>query len=451
MHERILVVEDDPAMRTMASMALRKEGYHVTEAASTTAARRHLDTDLFDLILTDIYLGDGTALELVAEVQGTSPDARVILMTGHGTVETAAAAHEAGVFDYLAKPVSLDVLLERVRSALAPSRTAVAEPPFGPATMIIGTDPAIVEVYKAVARVAALPLPVLVQGETGTGKELVARALHRFGRPPEAPFVAVNCGAIPEGLLESELFGHVRGAFTGALRDRRGAAETASGGTLFLDEVGELTPPLQVKLLRFLQDGEVRRLGSETAIHVTARVVAATHRDLRGLAATGGFREDLFFRLAGYEITLPPLRQRPNDLPLLVDHFRRGAADRLGTALAPGPDEAALDVLRRYPWPGNVRELENLVQRACVDLGTLADAQGLRRLLDGPATAAAPAAVGGDLTLQELERLHIVAVLERCGGNRTHAARILGIERKSLYRKAKRLAIPLTPEPEEEP
>ncbi len=459
MNAHILVVEDDPAMRTMSAMALRKEGYEVTEAGSAAEARRRLGTGPFDLLLSDIYLGDSTALDLVNEVREQCPAARVILMTGYGTVETAAAAHEAGVFDYLAKPVPLDHLLDRVRSALARRAPVSDLPESGPQTMIIGVDPAIVEVYKAVARVAALPLPVLVRGETGTGKELVAQALHRFGLPPEAPFVPVNCGAIPEGLLESELFGHCRGSFTGAVRDKRGAVEAATGGTLFLDEVGELTPALQVKILRFLQDGEIRRVGSETPVHVSVRVVAATHQDLRRGTADGSFREDLFYRLAGYEIVLPPLRERPNDLPLLVDHFRRRTAERLGIPPAPGPDEAALGVLRRHSWPGNVRELENLVQRASVDLGTLADAAGLRRLIHGGRSedetdaraAAQQPSIGADLSLEELERMHIAAVLTRCGGNRTHAAAILGIERKSLYRKVKRLGIPLDAEPREVP
>jgi two-component system response regulator AtoC len=304
-------------------------------------------------------------------------------------------------------------------------------------------------VYKAVARAAPLPVPVLVQGETGTGKELVARALHSFGANPEGPFVALNCGAIPDTLLESELFGHRRGAFTGADRDHRGAIEQASKGTVFLDEVGELPPLLQVKLLRFLQEGEIRPLGSESAIQVSGRVVAATNRDLRRAVDEGRLREDFYYRLGAYEIVLPPLRDRRSDIPLLVEHFRNRTQRRLGLDELPGPSDRSLAVLEAHPWPGNVRELENIIQRAAVDLGTLADAEGLRTLLH-----AAPEStvgdqhrpgIGDDLTLEELERLHIEAVLARTSGNRTRAAKILGIERKSLYRKAQRLGIELDP------
>jgi transcriptional regulator with PAS, ATPase and Fis domain len=290
---------------------------------------------------------------------------------------------------------------------------------------------------------------VLVRGETGTGKELVARALHVFGANPAGPFVALNCGAIPDTLLESELFGHRRGAFTGADRDHRGAIEQASGGTVFLDEVGELPQLLQVKLLRFLQEGEIRPLGSESAMRVAVRVVAATNRDLRRAVEEGNLREDFYYRLGAYEIILPPLRDRRSDIPLLVEHFRERTRRQLGLEELPGPTEQTLAVLGAYHWPGNVRELENVIQRVAVDLGSLADTEGLRPLLQGaPQTTESDRllpAVGDDLTLEELERAHIEAVVRRCGGNRTRAAKILGIERKSLYRKAQRLGIDLDP------
>ena len=352
-------------------------------------------------------------------------------MTAQGTVETAAAASQAGVFDYLSKPFELHQLVDRVRSALRTSRSTSTTIEPGPESMIVGNHPTIVEVYKAVARVAPLPLPVLITGETGTGKELVARALHRFGATPDGPFVAINCGAIPENLLESELFGHRRGAFTGAERDHAGAIASAAGGTVFLDEVGELPAPLQVKLLRFLQDGEVRPVGSNAAVTVPARVVAATNRDLRHEAAEGVFREDVYFRLAGYLIELPPLRDRASDIPHLVEHFRLRLQERLGIADIGRPSERSLAVLQEHTWPGNVRELENVVQRAAVDLGSLHDQEGISRLLDRPAdaTTSSGPAIGDDLTLEELERLHIQAVLARAGGNRTRAAEILGIER----------------------
>jgi len=429
------------------SLTLKKEGFQVTTAASAAEARRAVAGSVFDLVVSDIYLGDATAIELLDDIRLSCPDAAIILVTAQGTVETAAAATAAGVFDYLAKPFEISVLVRRVRAALGGGRSPAAEVAAGPESIIVGSHPSIVEVYKAVARVAPLPVPVLIRGETGTGKELVASALHTFGANPDGPFVPLNCGAIPDTLLESELFGHRRGAFTGADRDHRGAIEQAAGGTVFLDEVTELPPLLQVKLLRFLQEGEIRPLGSGSAIKVPTRVVAATNRDPRVEVEHGTLREDFFYRLTAYEITLPPLRDRASDIPMLTEHFRTRLRDRLRIPEFGSPSRGTLDLLQAHPWPGNVRELENLVQRAAVDLGTLADAEAVRRLLQSagaaPPPVASPPAIGDDLTLEEVERLHIAAVLSRCGGNRTRAARILGIERKSLYRKAQRLGIEL--------
>jgi DNA-binding NtrC family response regulator len=447
---KVLVVDDDTAMREMMALALRKEGYDVQSAKSADEAWRAVDESSFDLIVTDIYLGDGTGLELLEQCHASCPEARVILVTAHGTVETAASARQLGVFDYLAKPFEVATLVERVHAALQRRSDDGAEIELGPESLIIGNDPAIVEVYNAVARVAPLPIPVLVRGETGTGKELIARALHQFGANPAGAFVPLNCGAIPETLLESELFGHRKGSFTGADRDHRGAIEAARDGTLFLDEVGELPPALQVKLLRFLQSGEVRAVGAENAVQVPVRVIAATNRDLRAEAEAGEFREDFFYRLAAYEIVLPPLRERRSDIPLLVEHFRRLHQENLcSRELQPAAPEV-LEILGDYPWPGNVRELEHVVQRSIVDSGSLADAQIVRSLLAGSGEdrkeVVPEPGIGDDLTIKELEKRHIEAVLKRCEGNRTRAAEILGIERKSLYRKAERLGIALDPE-----
>ena len=445
MGRKILVVDDDPAMLEMMRLTLTKEGFVVETAATAAQARSVLDGGAFDLVVSDIYLGDATAIDLLDHIHKTNVDAAVILVTAQGTIETAAAANQAGVFDYLSKPFELDQLVSSVRSALRTIRRPSESVEPGPESMIVGSHPSIVEVYKAVARAAPLPLPVLITGETGTGKELVARALHRFGARPDGPFVAINCGAIPENLLESELFGHRRGAFTGADRDHSGAIASAKEGTVFLDEVGELPPLLQVKLLRFLQDGEIRPLGSNTAVRVPTRVVAATNRDLRREAAEGTFREDVYFRLAGYLIELPPLRHRVSDIPQLVEHFRHRLQDRLGIEDIGIPSNRSMAALQEHPWPGNVRELENVVQRAAVDYGSLHDADAIARLLDSKGRVDGPVepAIGDDLTLEELERLHIQAVISRAGGNRTRAAQILGIERKSLYRKAQRLRIDL--------
>ncbi len=439
---KIVVVDDDASIRAMAALALEKAGYTVVSAGSVREARTALD-DGCDLILCDIYMPGGTGLDLLEEVRDRLPDVPVILMTARGSVETAATAARHGAFDYVAKPFDLGVLLERVRAALAPAPATRAPEP-GPESTIVGSHPSIVAVYTAVARVAPLPVPVLLLGETGTGKELVARALHRFGARPGGPFVPVNCGAIPDTLLESELFGHVRGAFTDARRDRRGALAQAHQGTVFLDEIGDISPSFQVKLLRFLQDGMVRPVGADAAEHADVRIVAATHRDIRRMTADGGFREDLFYRLAGYEIVLPPLRDRLEDLPLLVEHVRRRWQEEVGGDTAPASAEV-LAVLAAHSWPGNVRELEQTVRRIIIDSGRLTDPAAARRAIAGavapgqPAEAPGPAAE--ESSLEAVERRHILAVLEACGGNRTRAAGILGIERKTLSRKLQRFGI----------
>lgn len=438
---KVLVVDDDPSLLEMMRLTLTKEGYDVHDASSAREARERLDGTVFDLVVSDIYLGDASAIELLDDIHEASPEASIILVTAQGTVETAAAARSAGVFDYLAKPFKLEQLVERVRAALHKGNLSTASAEAGPETMIVGTHPTIVEVYKAVARVAPVNVPVLISGETGTGKELVARALHRFGANPEGPFVAINCGAIPESLLESELFGHRRGAFTGAERDHNGAIESARGGTVLLDEVGELPAQLQVKLLRFLQGGEIRPVGSESAVTVATRVVAATHRDLRAEAKAGSFRQDFFYRLSAYEIHLPPLRDRRSDIPLLVEHFRSRAEARLNKNDAQGPSPETLQILISHEWPGNVRELENLVQRALIDFGSLANPEEIRLLLGDSTHEFEAQVVGGPMTLEEVERLHIQGVLKSVDGNRTRAADILGIDRKSLYRKIQRLEI----------
>ncbi|MGD9253217.1 MAG: sigma-54 dependent transcriptional regulator [Holophagae bacterium] len=444
--QMILVADDDTAMREVMRLALTKEGFAVTAVESSARAFDAIRQHGFDVIVTDIYLGDGTGLELLEHCRTHCPEAKVILVTAHGTIETATSAQRLGVFDYLAKPFAVEALVDRVRTAV---RQPVAGKPataVGPQSMIIGNHPAIVEVYNAVAKVAPLAIPVLVHGETGTGKELIARALHRFGAKPDRPFVPLNCGAIPDTLLESELFGHRKGAFTGADRDHQGAVETARDGTLFLDEISELPLAMQVKLLRFLQSGEVRPVGSSTPITVPVRVVAATNRDLRSDVEKGTFREDFYYRLAAYEVHLPPLRKRSSDIPVLVEHFRRQHTKRLGLRdIAPSTE--VLEALERHPWPGNVRELEHLVQRALVDAGSLTDRRQVFSLLERATTSTASPeigpGIGDDLTLEEIERMHIQAVLQRCGGNRTRTAEVLGIERKSLYRKAERLGIAL--------
>ncbi|MDR3682894.1 MAG: sigma-54 dependent transcriptional regulator [Geothrix sp.] len=443
---RILVVDDDLAIREMVAMTLEKRGYRVERAAGFAAARTALQERRPDLIVSDIYMPGGTGLDLLQEIQALPDPPPLILMTAKGSIETAARAMKDGVFDYLAKPFDLEVMLERVGAALAVQGPITPSENSGPESMIVGSHPAIVAVYKATSRVAPLPVPVLIFGETGTGKELVARALHRFGARPAGPFVPVHCGAIPDTLIESELFGHRRGAFTDAQKDRRGALAQADGGTVFLDEIGEVSPAFQVKLLRFLEDGVVQPLGAEKAEPVQVRVVAATHRDLKAMVAAGTFREDLFYRLAGYEIRIPPLRERLSDLPALVAHFQQRFRHELGLPEAGAPPQEALATLAAHPWPGNIRELGHVIRRTLIEAGSLDDAATLQRILGG--AAARPEDAGTGLSparftepfvpLDDMERMYLLAVLAHTGGNKTEAARILGIERKTLARKLRR-------------
>ena len=458
MKPRILVVDDDKAIRETVSLALENSGYAVARARNLAEARAAVREAPVALVITDIYMPGGDGLELLRELSQIVPAPPVILMTARGSVETAALAAKTGAFDYIAKPFDLSALLGRVRAAL--KAHPIGEPfsqQVGPESLIVGSHPAIVEVYKAVGRVAPLRIPVLVLGETGTGKELVARALHRFGAQPGGPFVAVHCGAIPDALLESELFGHRRGAFTDAHRDRIGALAQADGGTVFLDEIGEISPVFQVKLLRFLEDGVVTPLGAEQGERKDVRVVAATHRDLRRMVSDGRFRQDLYFRLAGYEIPIPPLPDRLSDLPLLVEHFQRQAEGDLGKPAGPIAVREVLEAFEAYPWPGNVRELAHVVRRLLIDAGTVNDVGVLTKLLSTPVIAEGPDGPpsgaserpGTGTSLEDVERQHILAVLEAAGGNKTMAARILGIERKTLTRKLRR-GEPTTDEADEE-
>jgi DNA-binding NtrC family response regulator len=375
----------------------------------------------------------------------------VILMTARGTIETTALAQRIGAFDYLAKPFDLNELIARVRAALGERAADEVAIDPGPASRIVGSHPSMIAMYKAIARVASLKVPVVILGESGSGKELVAQSIHDLGDRVAGPFIAINCGAIPDTLLENELFGSARGAFTDSRQDRRGALSRADGGTLFLDEIGDISPAFQVKLLRFLQDGVVTPLGAEKSHRVDVRLIAATHRDIKKLVADGQFREDLYYRLAGYEIAVPPLRDRVSDIPLLVDHFKRRIAAEMKKESVAGPSQSVLDVIAAHPWPGNVRELEQVIRRTVIDSGALVDPAAASRALRDIAPSSEPKASSAATTepeddlvsLDEAEKRHIIAVLRATGGNQTQAAYILGIERKTLARKIKRLAISL--------
>ena len=452
----VLVVDDDAGIRESAVLALRKAGHRLFAAPDAASALGVLRENRVDVVVSDIYMPGDDGLTLLKSISEREHPPRVILMTARGSIETTALAQRFGAFDYLAKPFDLTELLARVAAAASRSepRAAEVEPPTD--SRIIGTHPSMVEMYKAVTRVASLDVPVLIFGESGSGKELVAQSIHDLGHRAAGPFVAINCGAIPDTLLESELFGSARGAFTDARADRRGALSRADGGTLFLDEIGDISASFQVKLLRFLQEGTVTPLGSEKSHRVSVRVIAATHRDVKALVAGGRFREDLYYRLAGYEIRVPALRDRRSDIPMLTEHFRRRVAVEMKRASVPGPSHAVLDLFAAQSWPGNVRQLEQVVRRTIIDSGGLVDAgvaaDALRAMeverrpagSDGePADtgAEAPSPAGALASLDEAERRHIVSMLQATGGNQTQAAFILGIERKTLARKIKRLKI----------
>jgi DNA-binding NtrC family response regulator len=450
----VLVVDDDIGIRESAAIALQKVGLKTVQAGDVTSALQALRAYRIDLVLSDIYMPGETGLTLLQAIAERPNPPRVILMTARGTIETTALAQRIGAFDYLAKPFDLSDLIARVRAALGDrvAEEVAIEP--GPASRIVGSHPLMIAMYKAIARVASLNVPVVILGESGSGKELVAQSIHDLGNRVAGPFIAINCGAIPDTLLENELFGSTRGAFTDSRQDRRGALSRADSGTLFLDEIGDISPAFQVKLLRFLQDGVVTPLGAEKSHRVDVRLIAATHRDIKRLVSEGTFREDLYYRLAGYEIAVPPLRQRAADIPLLVDHFKRRVAGELKKDSVTGPSQGLLDVFAAHTWPGNVRELEQVIRRTIIDSGSLVDAAaGSRALrdiapsLDGKPAAPVAAGVADELiSLDEAEKRHIIAVLRATGGNQTQAAYILGIERKTLARKMKRLDISLEPE-----
>jgi DNA-binding NtrC family response regulator len=397
----------------------------------------------FDVVLLDVWFPQGSGMDLLAEVRAGAPDTTVIMMSGHATIDAAVQATRLGAFDFLEKPVALERLLVLLRNA-ATARTLQEEnrrlqAPW--AVPLVGGSPAIRALLEQIALAGPSNARVLIRGEHGTGKELVARALHAASPRREMPFVAVNCSAIPEELFESELFGHERGAFTGATQARRGRFEEAHGGTLMLDEVADLSPRAQTKLLRVLQEHELTRVGGSRAIRVDVRVVSATNRDLAAAVAAHAFREDLYFRLAVIPITVPPLRERAEDVPLLVAHFVERLAQETGRR-APAFGAGAIEALRHYGYPGNVRELRNLVERLVImnPAGAIGREQVMAVL-----PAAGDAGVGAPLPLadavREFERMQIEAALAAEGGHVTRAAARLGLERSHLYKKMRALGV----------
>lgn len=444
---RILLVEDDLSLGTLMSMELKRRGHEVETAKSGEEATRKLAAGEYDAVVTDLKLGDLDGLEVLKRAKARDPRTEVLVMTGHGSIDTAVAAMKAGAYDYLTKPVEAEELglvldkalehrslvheVERLREAVRGKYSFEG---------IVYSGPRMNKVLELVSKVAATDATVLILGESGTGKELIARAVHEKSPRRNGAFVAINCGALPEGLLESELFGHVRGAFTGAERNKRGLFEEASGGTLFLDEISETTPALQVKLLRALQEGEIRRVGDNHPFKVSGRLIAATNKDLSKLVEEGKFREDLFYRLKVFPIDLPPLRDRPEDILPLAEHFLRKARKKLGGKATKFSPEAAKG-LRRYRWPGNVRELEHVVERVLIMASGMAiNAADLPPEIL-PAVAAANAKGGPPQTLEESERRHVRQVLEDCDGNQAEAAKRLGVARNTLWRKLRAYGI----------
>jgi two-component system response regulator HydG len=440
-----LVVDDHVEMARMIGDHLGGLGYRVTVADSGARALEALKREVPELVITDLRMSDVDGLDVLAAARAVEVDLPVIVMTAFGAVDTAIESMRRGAYHYVVKPVRLDELALHVKRALEQRSLRRDHRRLRDATRVsmlelIGASPAMRRVYELVDRVAPAAAPVLVRGESGTGKELVARAIHERGPRRDQPFVAVNCTALPEQLLESELFGHARGAFSGAAAARSGLFVEASGGTLFLDEIGDMPAPLQARLLRVLQEGEVRAVGADTTRRVDVRVVAATHQDLEAKLEDGSFRADLFYRLDVVPVVLPPLRERIEDVPMLVDHFLARARDRNPQSPVLRASADVVAALMRYPWPGNVRELQNLVERMVV-----VSANAELTLVD--LTELAPRVAGGGerfvlprdrlATLREVETEYIAWMIEQCGGNKTRAAERLGLDPSTLHRRAR--------------
>jgi len=465
MAPKIIIADDEDGVRWVLEKGLREAGYEVAAVKDGEAALRRAEAEPYDLMFLDVRMPGLDGLTVLQRLRASRPDALVIVMTAHGTMETAIQAMQRGAYDYLSKPFDIDEVLllaeraltaRRLTQEVAQLKTGLQEVwEFG---ALIGRHPRMQEIYKTIGRIAGSDVTVLLRGESGTGKELVARAIHHYSRRAGRPFVAISCAAIPGTLLESELFGHERGAFTDAKERKLGKFELAHGGTLFLDEVGDMPPELQTKLLRALQERSFERVGGQEPIRVDVRILAATNRDLEAMIKEGKFRDDLYYRLNVVELQLPPLRERRRDVPLLVDHFLAKYADTLGPRIV-APE--TLDRLVGYEWPGNVRELENVIQRAMVmasggvilpehlPIGAVSAAASVavdatleeiieRRLLDCVRGLREHANANlYDLMVGLMEKPLFRAVLRETGGNQVRAAQLLGINRNTLRKKLK--------------
>jgi two-component system, NtrC family, response regulator AtoC len=460
--KQVLIVDDEPNLRKILSAQLSRDGYDVLTAEDGEQGLTQLREHHIDLVITDLKMPRVDGMTLLKRALEEEPELPVVMITAHGTIDTAVEALKRGAFDFVTKPFDKDEVRQIVAKALRTRELGGADATSTPASRgarfgIIGSSPGIAELYAILERVADTPTTVLITGESGTGKELVARALHEHSSRKDKPFIKVNCAAIPKELIESELFGYERGAFTGAVASKPGRFELANGGTLFLDEIGEIPIEMQVKLLRALQESEFERVGGIKTIRVDVRLVAATNRELKRLIASGSFREDLFYRLNVVPIRLPALRERTTDIALLVDHFLVKFNERLKKKVESVHREA-LDLLVAYPWPGNIRELENVVERAVLFCDTHElnasdlppDIRGIPALANVPLPEAdLQAALAGEGGLKEhvkvamsrLERELVSRALQQTGGNVTHAARLLKISRKGLQLKMKELGL----------
>jgi two-component system response regulator AtoC len=446
-HPQLLVVDDDQDTRELLREILAEEGYRVVTSGSGEEALEIGQQEFFDVIISDMRLGPHlNGLDVLRAYKSVQPESEVILITAFGSMETAIEAVKAGAFDYISKPFKIDEVLLQVRRALG-NRNLVRENrnlkrQLGSQVQLsslVGRSPKMLDIYKKIAMVADSRSTVLIQGESGTGKELVARAIHFNGARAAQCFYAVNCGALTESLLETELFGHVRGSFTGAIENKRGIFEEASGGTVFLDEVSEMSPALQVKVLRALEEQEVRRIGSNQVIKVDLRIIAAGNRDLAQRVEEGKFRQDLFYRLRVIEIELPPLRERLEDIPLLVENFLKKFGHERERSFAVSPE--ALSALMSYAWPGNVRELENALESAVAlnRSGVIVPEDLPLKVRADSGDGRRPENFYAELPpLEEMERRYLAHVLKATGGNKVKTAAILGINRRTLYRKVEK-------------
>jgi len=462
---RLLIVDDDRVIRELLRGIFEREGYEISLASSGEQALHLLRTETFPIIISDVQMLEVGGHALLSYLNKTGSQSIVILMTGYGSLEGAMEAIHQGAFDYLSKPFKPDDLLNLIRRAVkhwealnVPGGAAASVlPPKNLSRSLIGRAPRIVQVYKVLAKATLATSNILIIGESGTGKELVAKAVHENSSRRLKQFVTVNCGALTETLLESELFGHVKGSFTGAISNKRGLFDEADGGTIFLDEIGDITPALQVKLLRVIQEGEFKPVGSTEVRKVDARVIAATHRDLECLVREGKFREDLYYRLKVILIDLPPLRDRIEDLPELAQYFLARYSGRTAKQIT-GISKDAMGLLYAYPWPGNIRELEHAIERAMAMTNTttlypedfppeiIHYGSRIDREVEAVSSVSGVNVVEPAQSLEQMERAHIVRILQEVSFNKSKAADILGIDRATLYRKAQRYGIRLVEE-----